>query len=398
MSDIATDFRSLRRPRDTRLLGGLCSAISGRLGVDVLIIRVLAVLAMAFTSAMPLVYLLGLMLVPAAPEVLGSNGTFVRTARRRRQLVAYLFFLGAADAVLDNKMPTNKVFAVALIVGGLLLMQFRNRALNSQSSSQSPSASHPTEGGWTATPAGAMPPRWGLAGEVANPELWNPQPAVGPGKPARQSVWHTQFGNLALVTLVGVLAIGLWSNTSERSPVRRAAIREQLDAGPVVIQNLTEFRQLKNMKLGDGSFVIDLSSLALDDDEDLELFMGAGRLELITPDGVDVLGTVDTESSSNSVSVRSFGTKSFAPADLSSIDSATREDPLPTLTLDISADAGLVCVRGGARGARGNEVGNTTSCDQSEISRVPTSAVVVPTPPSVPSRPSVPSPPSSPSN
>jgi phage shock protein PspC (stress-responsive transcriptional regulator) len=385
MSEIAADIRSLRRPRDTRLIGGLCSAISSRFGVDVLIVRVLAVLAMAFTSAMPVVYLLGLMLVPAAAEVLSANGTFVRTRRRRRQLFAYVLLLGAADSLFDNKMPTNKVFAVALIVGGLLLMHLRSRTLNAQSTY----VPAPSEGGWTATPGQAVPPRWGLAGEVANPQLWNPQPGIDPTRAPRQSVWQTQFGNLALVTLVGVLAIGLWSNTSKSSPVRRAAILERLAVGPVSVDTKEELAELADLNLGNGSFVIDMSMLTLDDDEDLSLSMGAGRLELIVPPGVDVEGSIDTDSSrSAAVVVRSFGTNATAPTELSLVDSATRQDPFPVLTLDIEAEAGFVCLRSGTDERTS---GPSDGCDNG--STVPTTA----TPPPPPAPLAKPSPPAAPS-
>jgi phage shock protein PspC (stress-responsive transcriptional regulator) len=416
MPEIAADIRSLRRPRDTRLLGGLCAAVSDRFGVDILIVRVLAVLAMAFTSAIPLVYLLGLMVVPAAAEVLGANGTFVRTSRRRRQLLAYLVFFAAADSLFDNSLPTNKVFAVALIVGGLLLMQIRNRTLNSQQSYVPTSEAGWTGGGgWTATPpqtasefqgVGQAPPRWGLAGEVANPQLWNPQASEPPVRTEKQSVWQTQFGNLALVTLVGVLAIGLWSNTSQSSPVRRAAIQERLENGPVAIATDDELGQLDDLALGDGSFEINLAALAVQDDKELELSMGSGRLELILPAAVDVYGSVSVDDDeTGTVLVRAFGKALAAPAEFSGADSATREETPPALTLDITADSGLVCVRRITDPSSVCKSGSPTSARDQPTSEVPIATSVplsIPSPavkpavaPSTPASLATPAPPAS---
>jgi phage shock protein PspC (stress-responsive transcriptional regulator) len=398
MSEIASEIRSLRRPRDTRLLGGLCAAISERFGVDVLIVRVLAVLLAAFNGMAFLIYLLGMMFVSSGAEVLNSQGTFVRQRRRRRQVLAYVFLFAVADAVMDNSLPTGKAFAVSLIVGGLLLMHLRNRTLNSRldgTASGSDSNGASAAGGWTATPP-SLPPRWGLAGEVANPQLWNPQAAI-PNQNQSQaktktSLWQTQFGNLALVTLVGVLAIGLWSNTSELSPVRQAAIEEQFQDGPVVIEDNDDLTELDGVKLGDGSFTIDGRELELDDDQTVQLEMGNGKLEVILPSNINVSGSVTANQKAGGVvAMNAFG-EPLPSGEFASIDSATTrlEDVPKTLKLKIKASNGFVCIR---RTGQASKCVNDANIATPKPPAAPPSSPGLPnTVPAIPAVPAVPTP------
>ncbi len=393
MSEIASEIRSLKRPRDTRLVGGLCSAISERFGVDVLIVRVLAVLLAAFNGIALLIYLLGMMFVSSGAEVLNSQGRFVRQRRRGRQLFAYVFLFAVADAVLDNSLPTGKAFAVSLIVGGLLLMQLRNRTLNSRSigGAGDKSSGAASTGGWTANPS-SLPPRWGLAGEVANPQLWNPQAAIPNQNPTQSktktSLWQTQFGNLALVTLVGVLAIGLWSNTSDLSPVRQAAIEEQFQDGPVIVEDIDDLSELDGVELGDGSFTIDARDLEMGEDQTVRLKMGNGKMELILPPNINVNGLVGAKQKAGGVvAMNAFGKASPAgPFALAANASDRSADEPPTLNLNISAANGFVCIRtiGQGPGCTGSitlasDLGNKSPAPGAPSApRVPTTATPTP--------------------
>ncbi len=292
----------LQRPRDERLVLGVCGAIAKRFEVDVLIVRVLIVMAGALFDYVSLAYFLGVLVIPAAPRLVDQWGKVSRARRPRRQLLAYVLLAIVANAVLHNSIPTSRSFAVALIVGGVLMMQLRSRSTQEKRRMLATNAaadSGPEAGGWTASTS-SLPPRWGLAGETVNPHIWDPTIAspTSTQREKRPTVWQTQFGNLALVVLVSVLAVGLWSNTSRLSPVRRAALKERLADGGVVVRTAKDIEEINQGSLGDGSFVIDASQFnatrlnALN--VPLKVTMGSGKLELILPTNFVSSGEIAT--------------------------------------------------------------------------------------------------------
>jgi phage shock protein C len=372
MSDLAGNFRNhpqsdsqsgsgssrgrLQRSREERLVFGVCGGIAHRFGTDVMIVRVLAVLASAVGNYVFLTYLIAAVVIPKAPRLFDQWGVQPVRRRPRRQLIAYVFLSMAANAVLVDRLPipTGRTFAVALILAGLLLMQLRSRSVSKPTvsmfgSAQPPSGPSEMTGGWIST--ANLPPRWGLAGETANPHVWNPTESAQPAsatRPQRTSIWHTQFGNLALVVLVGVLAIGLWSNTSHLSPVRQAAIKERLASGPVVVRSKSDVAELNDEQLGDGTFVIDLSGLNYPNTS-LDLRMGSGKLELVLPENLHTSGQVSNEKG-GVLNVLVEGKSALAPftlPDAFGLGTATTRNPkdVPTFRFSVAAENGLVCIR-----------------------------------------------------
>jgi phage shock protein C len=345
MSDLAGDIGiqhrgPLQRPREERLVLGVCGAIAKRFAVDVVVVRVLVVMVGAVADYMFLAYLIGALVIPKAPRLTDQWGNATERRRPRRQLFAYVLLSIAANAVLHDTLPTGRAFAVALIVGGLLLMQLRSRAVADKpvvAGWHAPSTD-PAAGGWTAT--APLPPRWGLAGETVNPQVWNPAPASPASGEKRQSIWQTQFGNLALVLLVSVLAVGLWSNTSRSSPVRRAALKERLASGPVALRTHADVEELNSESLGDGSFVIDARALNASDVE-LNLKMGNGKLEFILPNGFTTTGEI-RPAAAGVVVARYNSSALKSPY---TFTHAVGSDKAPKFVFSVTSENGFVCVR-----------------------------------------------------
>ena len=59
--------RSLQRPREGRIIAGVCAGIADRFGVSRFLVRVLFLL-FAFTGAGELAYLIGWVVMPNAPR------------------------------------------------------------------------------------------------------------------------------------------------------------------------------------------------------------------------------------------------------------------------------------------------------------------------------------------
>ncbi len=327
MSDFVTEFKSLRRPREGRLLFGVCRAIADRFGTDVLAIRIGVVLAAAVIDYVPLAYIVGVLFVPSVVKARGGERSF-RQRGRLRQLLLFALLAGVADLVIDDSLPSSRTFALLLLLLGLAMMNIRSRSLRSSGVSGSPDATV-SVGGWTSQPDD-LPPRWGLAGDSTNPHLWTAGDR-GPVSAADSALKRqSQFGNLAIVALVSVLAIGLWSNTSDRSPLRRAALLERVTAGPVKITNTADLEELDSAELGDGSFTIDLTEF---DDPDtgavvaLDIEMGSGRLDIVVPEGTQLTGSVTAVGRRGTVVVRAPG-------------SSTGPGPLAVTIADASGPSG----------------------------------------------------------
>jgi phage shock protein PspC (stress-responsive transcriptional regulator) len=314
MNDIAADLKALRRPRDGRVAFGLCRAIALQFGVEVLVVRAIFTVSAALLDYTALGYVLGLWLVPALPKIPG-----IRTKRDKRQLIAFVLLFAATNQLLSASFGGNRTSAVMLIVVGLAVIHLRGRQLDKalfaarQQDVPSQSTAEQFAGGWTNTET-AVPPRWGLAGEVLNPQLWadangRPQSAGAPSASESRPRWRAQFGNVALVTLIGVLAIGLFTQNSRYSPVNQAVERERVGSEPVTLRTNEGIDRLADMEFGDGSFVVDASELDQVIYEPIQIEMGSGRLELILPKGAVAVGSV-SQSGDGLLVVRNGGKSS----------------------------------------------------------------------------------------
>ena len=346
MSDFVTEFKSLRRPREGRLIFGVCRGLAERFGTEVLAIRIGVVLAAAVIDYVPLAYIVGVLFIPSMPK----SELSAKTKGRLRQLALFALLAGVSDAVIDDSLPSSKAFAVLLVLAGIAMMNMRNRSLRQRSGPPGGDAANAV-GGWVSPAAQLkddLPPRWGLAGETVNPHVWNPGDPIAPGT---RSKWQSQFGNLALVTLVAVLGIGIWTNTSNKSPLRQAALKERLDRGPVSISTAGELRELELTNLGNGEFVIDMSTFDLSDlgDEQprLDITMGSGRLDVIVQPGTKVTGTVLAARSDDVFVLRTPAKPTVDPEKFSEIigNSSTTSSNAQTLAISVKISHGLVCIR-----------------------------------------------------
>jgi hypothetical protein len=302
-----------------------------------MLVRAFFVVANAVTGYTTLVYVLGVMFVTAELSSLYPNGQRVPTKRNKRELLGYALLGIAADSIIDDRFVNSRVLAVALIIGGLLVMQLRNRSGQRISDQQSETSAvpPPPPGGWTAddrssTAAASTPPRWGLSGEAVNPQIWGGQ--VQPPSTRDTSV-----------LLVSVLAIGLWSNTSRFSPVRKASDQNR---GSWVLRTSSGVEELSRTVLGDGSYVINASDLHPDVTEPIEIAMGSGRLELVLPDSPPF--DAEVRSRTSNLSVQHRGGTEDAPVAISQTGksvSARRTSPATQLRISVTADDGTVCIR-----------------------------------------------------
>ncbi len=350
MSDFVTEFKSLKRPREGRLLFGVCRALADRFGTEVVAIRIGVVLAAAVIDYVPLAYIVGVLFIPSVEKsALGR----LRTRGRIRQLLMFGLLAGVSDVVIDDSLPSSRVFSLFLVLAGMALMNLRSRSLRNSPNSTSAETSAAT-GGW-AVESDVLPPRWGLAGESINPEMWSGIPGVDGSSTTSRSRWQSQFGNLALVALVSVLAIGLWSNTSDHSPLRRAALLERLAAGPVKISNPADLAELKSTPLGDGSFTIDLSEFrdSRESSGPLDVEMGSGRLDIVVRPGTQLTGSIKAGEGLGNVVVRTpDSTTGPGPLVINVSDQISAASPVgrqPDVSLrmivSVSVANGLVCIR-----------------------------------------------------
>jgi phage shock protein PspC (stress-responsive transcriptional regulator) len=358
MNDLTSDFKKLRRVRQGRLVGGLCAGIARQYGVEVLLVRAVFVIAATVVEFGFLVYLLGLVLVQADPHQLTPTASRVRIRRNKRELLGFGLLGAAINGLAGDSLSNNRLLAVTLIVGGLVIMRARNNHLQSAPAAGAPSP--PPPGGWTSEGASPPPPRWGLAGDVINPQTWGGAPysagsptgdgtgagtGAGTGTSAAtqgKSIWQNQFGNVALVVLVSVLAVGLWSNTSRLSPVRKATVRDRFASEPWVLRTDDGVEELADTQLDNGAFVIDATDLK-DPERPVRIRMGSGRLELVVSDNATLTGTV--KSRSGALTVRHFGGVSSAPVTLRPSTQASSWKTSNPITVDITADVGFVCIR-----------------------------------------------------
>ncbi len=353
MSDYVTEFKSLRRPRDGRLLFGVCRSLADRFGTEVVAIRIGVVLAAAVIDYVPLAYIVAVLFIPSVEKVTGGRRSTSRQRGRIRQLFLFALLAGVSDMVIDDSLPSSRSFALLLVFVGIALMNLRSRSLRSSLAPANMEWST-SPGGWAAE-SDDLPPRWGLAGETINPQLWTGgSGAASDASTSNQSRWHSQFGNFALVALVSVLAIGLWSNTSDHSPLRRAAMLERLAAGSVKITDIADLEELASTPLGDGSFTIDMTDFEGTDSSraPISIEMGSGRLDIVLGGGTQVTGSVKQAEPLGNVVVRTpetttgAGAISLTTANRSSDGSADRRSTSqPRFAVLVSISNGLVCFR-----------------------------------------------------
>jgi phage shock protein C len=64
----------LRRPRNGRLIGGVCAALADRFGWNVSLVRLLAVLSSRNRGAQVIFYVIAWVLIPGEPATASGSG------------------------------------------------------------------------------------------------------------------------------------------------------------------------------------------------------------------------------------------------------------------------------------------------------------------------------------
>lgn len=64
----------LRRPRNGRLIGGVCAALADRFGWNVSLVRLLAVLSILIPGPQVIFYVIAWVLIPGEPAPASGNG------------------------------------------------------------------------------------------------------------------------------------------------------------------------------------------------------------------------------------------------------------------------------------------------------------------------------------
>ena len=63
----------LRRPRNGRLIGGVCAALADRFGWNVSLVRLIAVLSILIPGPQVIFYIVAWVLIPSEPAAAGDN-------------------------------------------------------------------------------------------------------------------------------------------------------------------------------------------------------------------------------------------------------------------------------------------------------------------------------------
>lgn len=63
----------LRRPRNGRLIGGVCAALADRFGWNVSLVRLIAVLSILIPGPQVIFYVVAWILIPSEPVAAGGN-------------------------------------------------------------------------------------------------------------------------------------------------------------------------------------------------------------------------------------------------------------------------------------------------------------------------------------
>jgi phage shock protein C len=116
--------RGLRRPREDRLLFGVCAGVARYLDVDVTLVRVVTVLLTVFGGSGVVLYLVGLLVMPSADDSEGSANRSGRPEGATAAIGAGLIGVGAVLLAGQLVPGFSSLFAPLLLVAlgiGLIL-------------------------------------------------------------------------------------------------------------------------------------------------------------------------------------------------------------------------------------------------------------------------------------
>ena len=131
----ATGQRRLRRSRDDRVIAGVCGGIGEYFGIDAVLVRIAALILVFAGGAGIVLYIIGWIAMPEAPETLGAEGATASPAAPPERtgggvalglvfVVLGAFFL--VDEVWPDFLSWKYVWPIALIaVGAAILLRAR---------------------------------------------------------------------------------------------------------------------------------------------------------------------------------------------------------------------------------------------------------------------------------
>jgi phage shock protein PspC (stress-responsive transcriptional regulator) len=196
----------LRRPRDGRILGGVCLGVARHLGVDVVLVRiVVVVLTIASGGVAAIAYLLGLVFIDAQDGT-GAVATADSDPTRSREplfyvgigllVVGVLVLLGGPfDAgIFGLGLRPGVVLPLVLVAFGIALWRSGDRRAEASDTRQpwsappsSSTAASPPTAAQPWTPAAAPAPATPASPGAAAPAAWQPDPRDATGDPAART-------------------------------------------------------------------------------------------------------------------------------------------------------------------------------------------------------------------
>jgi phage shock protein C len=126
----APEKRRLQRSRDDRVIAGVCGGLGEYLGVDAVLIRIAALVLLFAGGSGLILYVIGWIAMPEAPEGAATGVATVTTAPGERTtgavVLGLLFVLAGVFFLLDQAIPDflawKWIWPVALIAVGVVVL------------------------------------------------------------------------------------------------------------------------------------------------------------------------------------------------------------------------------------------------------------------------------------
>ncbi len=327
------DLGRLRRTRGDRRLAGVAGGLARHLDIDPLVVRVLLVVLMFFGGSGLVLYLALWILVPAED----TDRALVRLDPRSRSVALLVAGVLAALALLGDSAGSVGVPWPLVVLGLLVLLVVATR---SAARSRPPAPPYPTPARvdrgplllWPTLAALAL--ALGVLGVVegtGTPVPGGAYPALALAVVGAMLLLGAFYGRPG-----GLIALGLVAAVATAG----ATVSDQVDPGSETIAPTSAGRLDPDYRVGAGEILVDLTAvqdLAALDGRTLELDAGLGRIAVLVPPGLDVVGRARVEGAGD---VRAFGQRSSQELSLSHDGGPGA----PTLTLDVEVTLGEITI------------------------------------------------------
>jgi phage shock protein PspC (stress-responsive transcriptional regulator) len=318
----------LNRPREGAVIGGVCAALAQRLGIEAKVLRIVAVVtAIAFSGLGIALYIAGLLLIPRVGEQYGPLAKAIPAVRSwPRGLLAALVVTGSVAVTWGS--GGGPVLVPVVVVGVIVWFTvFRNRHRSRTTTVPEPTPFERAADAWRVRLAeqevpgfekAALQQRWEQPYTDPSDQLVSDQPTPLPVVARKRSwrLWAVALVLIGVGTLtVAVLGIAGWPATSlayasavlaalgitgllaarlGRPPlfllatiIAAVVMLTQLAPNPGSMElnsAITDPAKLPaSYELAAGEVDLDLSNLALTEDRNLSIKVGAGDVRVKLP-------------------------------------------------------------------------------------------------------------------